>query len=196
VLTAAAAAAAAAAACLQGVNTSLYDPDLYTPLPLRDKAQLVFGRHWEVKLGQEATAALGADQDPVLSATEPSAADPAAAAAAAAAAVDEGLSGASTGSSTGAAAAGLSKPGAGAAATDSARRGLRETTHNSSSEHSGSSNGSSAPGSSHGSSAGSGSSSVRRPFRFISTFKWEQRKGWDILLQAYLTAFSADDDVE
>ena len=40
------------------------------------------------------------------------------------------------------------------------------------------------------------SNSTRKPFRFISTFKWEARKGWDILLEAYLTAFTADDDVE
>lgn len=187
---------AAAAFCLpaapQGVNTSLFDPDLYTPLPLRGKAQLVFGRHWEVKLGQEATAVLGADQDSAQSATEPSVADPASVLVAAAAAAAEDLSGTSTGPSTGAAAAGLRKPGAGAA-TDSARRALRQATH-SSSHNSGSSK-SSAAGSSRGSTAGSGSA-VRQPFRFISTFKWEQRKGWDILLQAYLTAFSADDDVE
>ncbi len=25
-----------------------------------------------------------------------------------------------------------------------------------------------------------------RPFTFVSTFKWEKRKGWDLLLQAYL----------
>eukprot|EP00775_Hariotina_reticulata_P008345 gene8345-8529_t len=40
------------------------------------------------------------------------------------------------------------------------------------------------------------SSSSRRPFRFISTFKWEQRKGWPILLEAYLSEFTAEDDVE
>ena len=26
----------------------------------------------------------------------------------------------------------------------------------------------------------------RRPFVFLSTFKWEKRKGWDLLLSAYL----------
>jgi hypothetical protein len=26
----------------------------------------------------------------------------------------------------------------------------------------------------------------RRTFRFLSTFKWEMRKGWDRLLEAYL----------
>jgi hypothetical protein len=25
-----------------------------------------------------------------------------------------------------------------------------------------------------------------KPFVFISTFKWEMRKGWDVLLSAYL----------
>jgi hypothetical protein len=28
-----------------------------------------------------------------------------------------------------------------------------------------------------------------RPFIFISVFKWEERKGWDVLLDAYWTAF-------
>ena len=32
-------------------------------------------------------------------------------------------------------------------------------------------------------------------FVFLSVFKWEQRKGWDVLLRAYLTEFSATDDV-
>jgi len=34
-----------------------------------------------------------------------------------------------------------------------------------------------------------------RRFRFLSIFKWEPRKGWDILLRAYLTAFTPVDDV-
>jgi hypothetical protein len=33
------------------------------------------------------------------------------------------------------------------------------------------------------------------PYQFVSIFKWEDRKGWDVLLKAYWTAFSADDDV-
>jgi len=33
------------------------------------------------------------------------------------------------------------------------------------------------------------------PFVFLSIFKWEYRKGWDILLSAYLQEFSATDDV-
>ena len=32
-------------------------------------------------------------------------------------------------------------------------------------------------------------------FNFLSTFQWSKRKGWDILLQAYLKSFSREDDV-
>ena len=32
--------------------------------------------------------------------------------------------------------------------------------------------------------------------KFVSVFKWEERKGWDVLLQAYWSTFTADDDVE
>jgi len=35
-----------------------------------------------------------------------------------------------------------------------------------------------------------------RPFTFLSVFKWEKRKGWDVLLRAYFEEFSADDAVE
>ena len=35
----------------------------------------------------------------------------------------------------------------------------------------------------------------RRPFVFTSVFKWERRKGWDLLLAAYLEEFSASEDV-
>ncbi|MHB8992970.1 MAG: glycosyltransferase, partial [Chloroflexota bacterium] len=35
----------------------------------------------------------------------------------------------------------------------------------------------------------------RRGFAFLSTFQWNKRKGWDVLLQAYLSAFTAADDV-
>jgi len=35
----------------------------------------------------------------------------------------------------------------------------------------------------------------RNRFHFLSVFKWERRKGWDVLLQAYWTAFQKDDDV-
>jgi hypothetical protein len=31
---------------------------------------------------------------------------------------------------------------------------------------------------------------------FLSVFKWEARKGWDVLLDAYLTEFTAGDPVE
>ena len=33
-------------------------------------------------------------------------------------------------------------------------------------------------------------------FRFLSIFQWNNRKGWDALLSAYIKAFSKDDDVE
>ncbi|CAJ1423176.1 unnamed protein product [Effrenium voratum] len=32
-------------------------------------------------------------------------------------------------------------------------------------------------------------------YRFLSVFKWEKRKGWDILLKAYFEEFSQEDDV-
>jgi glycosyltransferase involved in cell wall biosynthesis len=32
-------------------------------------------------------------------------------------------------------------------------------------------------------------------FQFLSIFKWEDRKGWDVLLRSYWTAFDLDDDV-
>ena len=32
-------------------------------------------------------------------------------------------------------------------------------------------------------------------FRFLSVFKWERRKGWDVLLNAYWSAFTRADDV-
>jgi glycosyltransferase involved in cell wall biosynthesis len=35
----------------------------------------------------------------------------------------------------------------------------------------------------------------RRGFTFLSTFQWTKRKGWDILLKAYLQAFSPRDEV-
>ncbi|XP_071721808.1 uncharacterized protein [Rutidosis leptorrhynchoides] len=34
-----------------------------------------------------------------------------------------------------------------------------------------------------------------KPFVFLSVFKWEYRKGWDVLLRAYLKEFSKADDV-
>lgn len=34
-----------------------------------------------------------------------------------------------------------------------------------------------------------------RTRRLLSTFKWEPRKGWDVLLEAYLTEFTAEDNV-
>ncbi|XP_076951440.1 uncharacterized protein LOC143624764 [Bidens hawaiensis] len=35
----------------------------------------------------------------------------------------------------------------------------------------------------------------RNPFVFLSVFKWEYRKGWDVLLQSYLKEFDSLDDV-
>eukprot|EP00775_Hariotina_reticulata_P010091 gene10091-10247_t len=35
-----------------------------------------------------------------------------------------------------------------------------------------------------------------RPFVFMSVFKWEARKGWDVLLEAYLLEFAAEEPVE
>ncbi|KAL4451794.1 hypothetical protein ABPG75_007456 [Micractinium tetrahymenae] len=34
-----------------------------------------------------------------------------------------------------------------------------------------------------------------KPFVFLSIFKWETRKGWDVLLRAFLTEFTAADNV-
>ena len=36
---------------------------------------------------------------------------------------------------------------------------------------------------------------ARTTFEFLSIFKWERRKGWDILLDSYWTSFSPSDDV-
>lgn len=33
-------------------------------------------------------------------------------------------------------------------------------------------------------------------FKFLSVFRWQERKGWDVLLKAYLQEFGAADDVE
>ncbi|KAE8686300.1 Nudix hydrolase [Hibiscus syriacus] len=38
-------------------------------------------------------------------------------------------------------------------------------------------------------------SSPQKEFVFLSVFKWEFRKGWDVLLKAYLKEFSKDDGV-
>lgn len=42
----------------------------------------------------------------------------------------------------------------------------------------------------------SASSQLQRPFRFLSVFKWEARKGWDILLPAYVQEFMNEPNVE
>ena len=52
-----------------------------------------------------------------------------------------------------------------------------------------------AAGSRAGSGAGGGAGGAGgggRPFRFLSVFKWEQRKGWDVLLSAFLLEFEAE----
>ncbi|KAK9078703.1 hypothetical protein SSX86_002760 [Deinandra increscens subsp. villosa] len=38
--------------------------------------------------------------------------------------------------------------------------------------------------------------SPKVPFVFLSVFKWEYRKGWDVLLQSYLKEFSSPDNVQ
>jgi len=45
---------------------------------------------------------------------------------------------------------------------------------------------------------GKGNAAIEKDnvFRFLSVFKWEKRKGWDVLLKAYFQEFSADDSVE
>uniref|UniRef100_A0A7S3R792 Glycosyl transferase family 1 domain-containing protein n=1 Tax=Dunaliella tertiolecta TaxID=3047 RepID=A0A7S3R792_DUNTE len=51
-------------------------------------------------------------------------------------------------------------------------------------------------GSSSSSSSSSSSRSSSKPFRFLSVFKWESRKGWDILLTGFFEEFKVDDNVE
>ena len=41
-----------------------------------------------------------------------------------------------------------------------------------------------------------GGDAAAAPFRFLSVFKWERRKGWDALLAAYFAEFGADEAVE
>ncbi|WIA22210.1 hypothetical protein OEZ85_004541 [Tetradesmus obliquus] len=51
-------------------------------------------------------------------------------------------------------------------------------------------------GDSYASSSSSSSSQGTRPYVFMSVFKWETRKGWDVLLDAYLHEFTAQEPVE
>lgn len=44
--------------------------------------------------------------------------------------------------------------------------------------------------------SGSKGSNPRNPFVFLSVFKWEHRKGWDVLLQSYLKEFNSLDGVD
>ncbi|GJP65463.1 hypothetical protein CLOP_g22336 [Closterium sp. NIES-67] len=46
-----------------------------------------------------------------------------------------------------------------------------------------------------GSLASEGEGNDGRPFVLLSVFKWEQRKGWDVLLRAFLSTFTASDPV-
>eukprot|EP01064_Diplonema_japonicum_P020874 TRINITY_DN30444_c0_g1_i1.p1 TRINITY_DN30444_c0_g1~~TRINITY_DN30444_c0_g1_i1.p1 ORF type:complete len:874 (+),score=180.69 TRINITY_DN30444_c0_g1_i1:42-2663(+) len=39
-----------------------------------------------------------------------------------------------------------------------------------------------------------GSKEPKEPFKFLSMFKWEERKGWDVLIKAFLEAFTAEDE--
>ncbi|KAL4419515.1 hypothetical protein ABPG77_002301 [Micractinium sp. CCAP 211/92] len=43
--------------------------------------------------------------------------------------------------------------------------------------------------------AAGGGEGGHAPFVFLSVFKWEARKGWDVLLRAFLTAFTAADNM-
>ncbi len=43
--------------------------------------------------------------------------------------------------------------------------------------------------------ADSANAAATAPTKFLSVFKWEQRKGWDVLLEAYLHEFSRADGV-
>ncbi|KAJ1621952.1 hypothetical protein T492DRAFT_1065749 [Pavlovales sp. CCMP2436] len=47
-----------------------------------------------------------------------------------------------------------------------------------------------------GAAGGGGEGRGGRPFVFLSVFKWEARKGWDVLLAAFLREFHADEGVE
>lgn len=47
-----------------------------------------------------------------------------------------------------------------------------------------------------GPSGDGGPAAEAAPFRFLSIFKWEERKGWDVLLSAFLAEFSREERVE
>ncbi|CUF57498.1 Hypothetical protein, putative [Bodo saltans] len=36
---------------------------------------------------------------------------------------------------------------------------------------------------------------VRKSYTFLSDFKWEPRKGWDVLFESYFRAFTSSDNV-
>ncbi|KAF6259241.1 hypothetical protein COO60DRAFT_1700898 [Scenedesmus sp. NREL 46B-D3] len=129
----------------EGVNTTLFDPAAYTPLPLEGKAQLVFGTPWAEK-----------QQSPTNSSSTDVGSDV--------------------------------KP------SDGGARGRSRRTASSHGADTGNSSSRGADTGSSNSSSSDGQPS--KPFVFISAFKWELRKGWDVLLQAYLSEFTAEDDVE
>ncbi|MEW5309071.1 MAG: hypothetical protein WDW38_000982 [Sanguina aurantia] len=53
-----------------------------------------------------------------------------------------------------------------------------------------------APGRIHASRAAAAGAAAPRPYIFLSIFKWELRKGWPILLKAYLNEFRGNETVE
>lgn len=114
----------------EGINTTQYDPALYTPLDMAARSELVLGRHWTEKVAQTQLHQLKMQQN--VTKQEPHR--------------EVSTSAATT------------APPA-AAATSAA-------------------------------------GSKRRPFVFFSCGKWERRKGWEVLLEAYLAEFTAADDVE
>jgi hypothetical protein len=131
----------------QGVNTTWFDPAQYTPLPLQEKAQLVFGKPWADKQQQQQQQQQLASNTSIASSRD-------------------------------------AIPSSSRDITGKPRTIAGNDTPDTRSS------------SSSGSSSSSKGSQPRKPFVFISAFKWELRKGWDVLLQAYLSEFTADDDVE
>ncbi|KAI8468679.1 MAG: hypothetical protein J3K34DRAFT_477473 [Monoraphidium minutum] len=100
-------------------------------------------------------------------------------------------------------------PGAGAGSTAAAgARGGGSSSNSNSSSGGGGGGDSSGAGAGGGGSGGAGGAGAGgsggagggggggvRPFTFLSSFKWEARKGWDLLLEAYLSEFDSNDAV-
>lgn len=160
---------------MQGVNTSQFDPALYTPMTLTGKAQLVFGRPWAAKLAerQQQDTMASTNRAMMQDSNQPQP---------------------------------LRQQQRQQAVYDGkhAEQGqwrqedadFPTTDANSARSGEPVGSGSIRNAASTSFSSGSRSSHPRKPFVFISTFKWEQRKGWDVLLQAYLSEFTSEDDVE